>query len=192
MNGFRFKSKNKEFFFEGFSNPADLQEGIQEVFCRAFSENARLSYDGLSSYEKYLKAIARNYVIDYMRWSKKRAALFKEKEPEPMIKEEGSINDISPLTISNPEKVIVISELKEILEDFLANISSDELELLKWHILNEYSQEETASKMGLNRYLVRKRLYKIRKRLLKILINKGHLKKGDKITELLPLGLLLG
>jgi RNA polymerase sigma factor (sigma-70 family) len=43
---------------------ADL---IQEIFLRAFSKNARLSYDGLRDYKPYLLTLARNVILDYIQ-----------------------------------------------------------------------------------------------------------------------------
>src|SRR4051812_35677745 len=43
---------------------ADL---LQEVFIRAFSDDARRAYDGIRDYAGYLTAIARNCFIDLLR-----------------------------------------------------------------------------------------------------------------------------
>ncbi|MBN2525408.1 MAG: sigma-70 family RNA polymerase sigma factor [Deltaproteobacteria bacterium] len=50
-----------------FSGDNDLRiELIQEVFLRAFSKNARVSYDGVRLYRNYLLTLARNVVVDYV------------------------------------------------------------------------------------------------------------------------------
>ena len=49
---------------------ADL---VQEVFVRALSEPARLSYDGLRPYRPYLLRIAKNLLIDRLRATKNAA-----------------------------------------------------------------------------------------------------------------------
>jgi RNA polymerase sigma factor (sigma-70 family) len=46
---------------------ANLADIVQEVFLRAFSRNARLSYDGQRDYKPYVLAIARNVVVDWTR-----------------------------------------------------------------------------------------------------------------------------
>ena len=43
--GFAFKSKGEPYTFAGFRSPSDLQDALQETFCRAFSERARLAYE---------------------------------------------------------------------------------------------------------------------------------------------------
>ncbi len=42
-------------------------ELIQETFLRAFSDGARLAYDGIRPYRTFLLRIARNVIIDYLR-----------------------------------------------------------------------------------------------------------------------------
>jgi hypothetical protein len=44
-----------------------LEDLVQEVFTKAFSERARLAYDGLRDYGPFLFTIARNVVIDWAR-----------------------------------------------------------------------------------------------------------------------------
>ncbi len=46
---------------------SELEDLIQEVFVRAFSEKGRLAYDGLRDYEPYICTIARNLLIDRAR-----------------------------------------------------------------------------------------------------------------------------
>jgi len=46
---------------------ANLADIVQEVFLRAFSKNARLSYDGQRDYKPYVLSIARNVVADWTR-----------------------------------------------------------------------------------------------------------------------------
>jgi RNA polymerase sigma factor (sigma-70 family) len=46
---------------------ANLADVVQEIFLRAFSENARASYDGLREYRPYLLMMARNVVADWAR-----------------------------------------------------------------------------------------------------------------------------
>lgn len=65
--GFSFQSSGKRRRFKGFSDPLELESFVQEVFLRAFSERARLAYDGLRPFEPYLLTVARNIVIDELR-----------------------------------------------------------------------------------------------------------------------------
>jgi DNA-directed RNA polymerase specialized sigma24 family protein len=51
----------------GLRNDDDHAEAVQEVFLRAFEDQARLGYDGSVTYWTYLSAIARNVASDYYR-----------------------------------------------------------------------------------------------------------------------------
>src|SRR5687767_6554292 len=65
--GFTFHSQGRELYFRGFKEPFDLDNAIQETFTRAFSHDARQSYDGLNPYKNYVFAIARNWVVSELR-----------------------------------------------------------------------------------------------------------------------------
>ena len=69
-DGFGFRSGQNTCAFRGYKQQFDLENALQEVFLRAFSERGRLSYDGLRCYKNYLCAIAKNYVIDQTRQQK--------------------------------------------------------------------------------------------------------------------------
>ena len=51
----------------GLTNPADHADAVQEVFMRAFADEARLAYDGQRDYWSYLATVARNVVVDHYR-----------------------------------------------------------------------------------------------------------------------------
>src|SRR5262249_12537344 len=53
---------------DGVRSP-DLDDLVQEIFVKAFSDKALLSFDGLRDYSPFLFTIARNAVID---WSRKQ------------------------------------------------------------------------------------------------------------------------
>src|SRR5262252_2063902 len=47
--------------------PADLADTVQEIFLKAFSRGARLSFDGARDFGPYIATIARNVMIDRAR-----------------------------------------------------------------------------------------------------------------------------
>ncbi|MFH0902557.1 MAG: sigma factor [Pseudomonadota bacterium] len=65
--GFRFHGGGQAMRFTGIKDRYDLHDLVAETFRRAFEEPARLGYDGLGSYETYLRTIAHNMVIDRLR-----------------------------------------------------------------------------------------------------------------------------
>src|SRR5262245_52604842 len=48
---------------------ANLADLVQDVFLRAFSPNARMSYDGEREYAPFLLTIAKNVLTDWLRRS---------------------------------------------------------------------------------------------------------------------------
>jgi RNA polymerase sigma factor (sigma-70 family) len=66
-HGFVFQSRGRWCRFRGARSPADLEDRLHDVFARAFSEPARLGYDGISPYDRYVASIARNLAIDDFR-----------------------------------------------------------------------------------------------------------------------------
>src|SRR6478672_2492853 len=48
-------------------NPHEQRSLVQDVFVRAFSDRARLGFDGIRPYRPYLLTIARNVLVDRAR-----------------------------------------------------------------------------------------------------------------------------
>ncbi|HRE89478.1 MAG TPA: hypothetical protein PK095_10085, partial [Myxococcota bacterium] len=46
--------------FRGFFDPTQREDAVQAIFMSAFDERARLAYDGLGDYTRYLRGIAHN------------------------------------------------------------------------------------------------------------------------------------
>ncbi len=51
----------------GIGQPETKRDIVQDIFIRAFSESARMGYDGLRPYKPYLFTIACNVIIDHWR-----------------------------------------------------------------------------------------------------------------------------
>ena len=66
-HGFSFRSGGRMCRFHGVRSSFDLEDRVQEVFTRVFTEQGRLSYDGLTPFAAYLRTVARNLVIDDFR-----------------------------------------------------------------------------------------------------------------------------
>jgi RNA polymerase sigma-70 factor, ECF subfamily len=56
-------------------NDDEVADLLQEIFAKAFSDEARLSYDGERPYGGYLAAISRNAVVDWLRRRQREVAL---------------------------------------------------------------------------------------------------------------------
>src|ERR671919_469239 len=57
-----------------------LADLVQDVFLRAFANKARASYDGQREYQPYLRALARNLLIDRLRRSVRETSELREIE----------------------------------------------------------------------------------------------------------------
>src|SRR5262245_3311733 len=57
------------------SSSSDVAELMQEIFARAFSERARLGFDGLRDYGPYLGTLARNLIVDWARRRRREVLL---------------------------------------------------------------------------------------------------------------------
>jgi RNA polymerase sigma-70 factor, ECF subfamily len=62
-----FTDKHKGSFICGIADANVRLDCLQDIFCKAFSLQARNSYDGVRLYHYYLMSIARNRLIDHWR-----------------------------------------------------------------------------------------------------------------------------
>lgn len=112
--GFSFQSRGCTAWFKGFKEPYDLENCLQETFVRAFSESARRSYNGVSSYLNYLLAIARNIVIDESRRRDPVLDSRRVELNEPLLN--GDMGLSTPA--ETPEHNLVVGEILALWEQF--------------------------------------------------------------------------
>jgi RNA polymerase sigma-70 factor (ECF subfamily) len=62
-------------------SPANLEDVVQEVFIRAFSDMARAAYDGQRAYGPYVSTIARNVLHDWAKRSGREVPMSDVLEP---------------------------------------------------------------------------------------------------------------
>jgi RNA polymerase sigma factor (sigma-70 family) len=170
-SGFAFESREKTCVFKGFAAPFDLENAIQEVFLRAFSERARLSYDGLRPYVNYLYAIARNYVIDELRRRSATLELFAEIEDAPR----DAIN--SELTCSgcDPSFHVEEREIERLLSEFLQSRDDLTQSYYHWRYEETLTQSAVGHKLGLTRIQIRRIEARFKRELLSYFKDNGYL-----------------
>jgi RNA polymerase sigma factor (sigma-70 family) len=125
--------------------PHDLDDLLQEVFARAFSEKGRREYDGLRDYGPYLYAIARNILIDRAR-AKGREIVVPLAELEAAI-EPGEETGDTPLWAA--------PETMKVVQDYLATLPRDLRMVHTLRYEEGRSQEQTAEKLGVGRQTLR-------------------------------------
>jgi DNA-directed RNA polymerase specialized sigma24 family protein len=109
---------------------------VQEVFVRAFSERARIGYDGLRPYRPYPLAIARNTMIDRAR------SRSNERDRTSDIDVDAVIAADSPIA-GEIEESADQQRLRQVAAAYVASVDDAELrELIRLRFENEYSQAE--------------------------------------------------
>jgi RNA polymerase sigma-70 factor (ECF subfamily) len=161
--GFSFESSGNRLRFKGFSDPLELETFVQAVFIRAFSEPARMSYDGLRPFEPYLLTIARNVVIDELR--RRRSAIERLIDVDPGDRSEPVSQ--APL----PDEELEGNRVRRLVEDFVGSLDAHGRHYVQLRFADGLSQLAAAREMRISRMrarLLEKRvLGGLKKRLLR-------------------------
>jgi RNA polymerase sigma factor (sigma-70 family) len=186
--GFRVESSGKPFWFAGYKGGCELEDAVQEVFARAFSDAARLSYDGLRPYRNYLFTIARNFIIDELR---KRQRVFL-----PIGEESSGGPDAPPLIddAPSPEQQWLDNEVKDIVVAFVAELSGDERRVFASRFQGGMSVEATAKALQLSEFRVKRLERQLRKRFFGAMRSRGYFdgyQLKNLVTNAVPLLLAL-
>jgi RNA polymerase sigma factor (sigma-70 family) len=144
---------------------ADL---LQEVFIRAFSPNARLSYDGLRDFGPYLNAIARNCFIDTLRKRRIEVPLGIE-DLRTDEATDGGLDDYDP-------KVVAV------LESYLQHLPDAEMRVYEMRFVLGRSQEAACEALGVSRRSLRTAEDRLRKGLRKALFMAGVLYETQSLS----------
>jgi RNA polymerase sigma-70 factor, ECF subfamily len=148
--------------------PLDLDAAHQETFLRAFSERARLAYDGLRPFEGFLLAIARSAAVDTLRAAGK---LSRSSIPLEDFSEVGSIASEQP----SPEDAALEGELHALVDRFLSQLSPTERRFADLRFIERRSQERAGAQLGLSRQEARTRELRLKRALLEFLQAEGWL-----------------
>jgi RNA polymerase sigma factor (sigma-70 family) len=146
---------------------ADL---LQDVFVRAFSDDARRAYDGVREYRKYLGAIARNCFIDLWR-SRSREVLT---SPDDLKLETDS--GMGAADSYDPRVAAVLAR-------YIADLRITLKGVYEQRFVLERSQDEAAAALGLSRRSLRTGEERLRRGLRKALR-----KAGISLDEVRPRG----
>lgn len=135
----------------GVREPQRQLDLIQEVFLRAFSEKARLSYDGLSPFRPWLMRIAKNLVIDEARRSGRLVAL----DGPEAIAEGGARLDMGTILPVAPEEELEWKNLREATKAWCAALDPALQRFVGLRFEEERSQADVAETLGVTRRRVR-------------------------------------
>lgn len=166
--GFSFGASDRQLNFRGFKEPWQLENAVQEVFIRAFSEPARQGFDGIRPYRNYLFRIAKNTVIDAFR-QKKSDALNVE---EICALEEQEISEHQKT--ADPEQDLADKQLMAQVAAFVGGLEQEARSLFEVRFVQGASVEDSARILKWSEYKVKRGEAKIKKRFFLQLKENGY------------------
>jgi RNA polymerase sigma-70 factor, ECF subfamily len=125
-----------------------VAEVVQEVFARAFSQNARLAYDGLRPFAPYLVQIARNLLVDRARKSGRELSF------------EASSTELADKMIAQPLETaddFADAETVALTEKYIAGLPEDLRAVHEQRFVIGLSQRDAAQQLGISRQQLRTR-----------------------------------
>jgi RNA polymerase sigma factor (sigma-70 family) len=154
--GFLFRSRGRVFRCAGASSQSDQMDAVQEVFCRAFTEGPRRSYQGHKPYRGYLHTIAYHVLIDQAR-GPRIVPLFGQEGTAP---QEEAQSHGDPATLAerpaSPEEVVEWNELATSLQGLVGGLPASEGEVLGARYADGLSEREAAARLQMSRGQVRR------------------------------------
>ena len=141
--------------FGGFYNPSDRD------FAAAFEEKARLRYNGLDPYSKYLRGIAHN-VVRRMLERRKRFNRT-DGQPEPSEKSRQTAED-----------QVIDQQVQHVVRSFVDTVTdAHEREILNRYFVEGQAEESIAEDLAMTRYRVRKNIQLLHERMQRYLKQHG-------------------
>jgi RNA polymerase sigma-70 factor (ECF subfamily) len=122
------------------ANVADL---VQDVFAKAFAENARRAYDGVRPYGPFLARIARNTVVDWLRARRRE----RRADVDFLL-----VADSATSTLEPP---LFPSHLLAVTQQFVSTLPSDLRGVHEYRFHADESQMRAARALGLSRQQLR-------------------------------------
>jgi RNA polymerase sigma-70 factor (ECF subfamily) len=145
------------------NNSGEAEEAAQEAFIRAFTRLE--SYNPDHKFSTWLLSITSNYCIDQLR--KRRALLLSIDEPLPPHPALHSDRT------KGPEAQMMNNEQQEMVQTLLVELPPDYRQAVVLRYWNELSYEEIAEIMETSVSAIKSRLFRARRQLAEIGINKG-------------------
>ncbi len=185
--GFTFAAGEQRVRFSGYAQIFDVEDCLQEIFRRAFSERARSRYDGLRPFSSYIITIAKNVVINEYQARKRALANFhvEEKHIDDVVTDEWSAHDDVLVDAPNvptgrPEQDSETAELRGLIVDFRKTLNEREQAVFHWRFEESLSQAEMETRTQLTASKIKTTESKIRDRLRKFLQRHGYLAGTNK------------
>jgi RNA polymerase sigma-70 factor, ECF subfamily len=142
---------------------SDIADAVQEVFARAFRENARVAYDGIRDYGPFLATIARNVVAD---WGRRRGHSVVEIPTDP---------DALP---SSDDRGWAEEAVMQVVDGYVAALPAALRRVHEQRYMLGQSQVETARTLGVSRQQLRTLEANLRRGLARELRRAGLASRG--------------
>lgn len=178
--GFSFMAGSQRVRFQGYDSPFDLEDALQEVFKRAFSEHARLTYDGLRPYRAYLGMMMRNTVINDFQARARKLERYVIDEIEAVVDDEGWSAADDPLGLApdgpsgQPERDAESAELRRLVVDFKEGLAEREAEVFALRFEQGLSHTQLGAVSGWSPSQIKTAEARIRKAFFKFLRRHGY------------------
>ncbi len=124
---------------------ANLADLVQEIFAKAFSPRARAAYDGSREYKPYLRQLARNTLVDWLR--ERGREVIDSVTAETLL-------DSDPLGTS-VDGILFPPELVATTRDFVSGLTPSLKRVHEHRFLASKSQEQAAKELGISRQTIR-------------------------------------
>lgn len=180
--GFSFSSKGRTLQFNGYHQPFDIENAVQETFVRAFAERARLAYDGLSPYRSYIMAIARNLVLSELR--RREVAMSQLVKVVDDGAADAAMEHLAAASVESisegpaepsVEAELLRQELTRLYQAFVDELNPQHREFFIARFERQLTQVEAGKNAGLSHMQARTLEKKLRKRFLKFMQSRGYL-----------------
>jgi RNA polymerase sigma-70 factor (ECF subfamily) len=132
--------------------PGDLEDLVQEIFAKAFSDRARMSFDGLRDYGPFLFTIARNVVVDWAR-----------KKGREVLRDDLERDVAEPSSPGKEHEPWADPETTRLAEAYLGALPGDLAAVHHERYVLGHTQREAADALGLSRQQLRTREDHLRK-----------------------------
>ena len=184
--GFSFQAGEQRVRFGGFERIFDLEDILQEVFRRAFSDGARQSYDGLRPYKAYLGAITRNAVINDYQAKRRQLDRYQIEVDAAESDDWSAAHDpmvAHGAVTGQPHRDLEAAELRTLIQGFRDDLTGREREVFRLRFEEGLSHTQIEAQSGLSASKIKTSEARIKKALLRHVKRHGYLRGEGSSTR---------
>ena len=148
--------------FRGFYDPVLRDDAVQNIFAAAFEARARLAYDGLNDYARFLRGLAQNVCRQMLDRDRRF-----QRTPD---------DDVAAVPQAEPdaESELIDAQAQDVCRRFRESLSDPmEKAVLTRYFADGEAEETLADALGLTRYRLRKIIGDVKKKMTRYLKEHG-------------------